>query len=47
MFSTIFVTGATGFAVLTYILINFVFAARFEKLVAKDDSDYNIWLTHH
>jgi uncharacterized membrane protein len=44
MFSTFIVSGATGFAVLTYITINFVFAAKFDKLVAKVDSDYNLWL---
>jgi len=31
MFSSIVVTGATGLAVLSYIIINCVFVARFEK----------------
>lgn len=47
MFSTVVVTGATGLAIVTYIIINCVFAARFEKLVAKVDNDYNLWLSHH
>jgi hypothetical protein len=34
MFSTVVVTGATGLAVLSYVLINCVFVARFNKLVA-------------
>lgn len=48
MFSTIVVTGATGLAVLSYIIINCVFVGRFEKLVAEVDYEYKeYWLRNH
>ena len=40
MFSTIVVTGATGLAIVSYIIINCVVVARFDKLVAKVDQQY-------
>jgi hypothetical protein len=47
MFSTVVVTGATGLAVVSYIIINFVFASRFMKLVGNVDPDYSLWLQQH
>jgi len=46
-FSSIILTGATGFAIISYIFVNCFFSLRFAKLVGDVDEDYKFWKNYH